>query len=146
MRARFALALLLPLLPALAQEEPPGEAEPEPAFKLDNAACPDFLTGIWLANSQQDVAPGPDQAIWHVTEAMVFNGDGTLEHAFASGVSGDEPEETKTFGVWTAGPGRAEDRCVVSLVFEEGEQRTAEVLAVTRTSILLDGQALTRAE
>lgn len=146
MRARFVLALPLLLMQALAQEEPPGEAASEPDFKLDNTACPTFMVGIWLANSQQDVAPGADQAIWHVTEAMVFNADGTLEHAFASGVSGDEPEETKTFGVWTAGPGSAPDRCAVSLSLEEGERRAAEVLALTRTSILLDGQAFTRAE
>lgn len=146
MLRRFALCAVLALAPAAAQEEPDGPADTETAFVFDNTACPVFLTGIWLANSQQDVAPGPDQALWHVTEAMVFNADGTLEHAFASGISGDTPEETKTFGTWTAAPGQVKDRCNLAFVLEEGEKRSGEVAVLARTRILLDGQPFTRAQ
>lgn len=146
MRARFIFAAVLCLTPACAQgAEESAEGAAETAFTFDNTACPAFLTGVWLANSQQDVAPGPDQALWHVTEAMVFNADGVLEHAFASGVAGDEPEETKTFGTWTAAPGPMKDRCAVNFTFEEGERRTSEVVVTAETRIAIDGQAFTRA-
>ena len=145
MLRRVTLIAVMLLATAAAQDEPDGEPEPDTPFKLDNTACPTFLTGIWLANSQQDVAPGPDQALWHVTAALVLNPDGKVEQAFAAGVAGDEPEETKTFGTWLAGPGSAKDRCTLAIVFEEGEQRTAEVTATTGTRILIDGQAFPRA-
>ncbi len=146
MRARFVLAALVCLMPAMAQDGEEGiDTGPETAFTFDNTACPAFLSGVWLANSQQDVAPGPDQALWHVTEAMVFNADGVLEHAFASGVAGVEPEETKTFGTWAAAAGPAKDRCAVSFTFEEGERRMSEVVVNAETRIAIDGQAFTRA-
>lgn len=140
----FALCAALFVTPVTAQEGAEGDVIVDPPFTLDNSACPAFLTGIWLATSQQDVAPGPGEALWSVTEAMVFNAGGMLEHAFASGVAGDEPEETKTFGTWTAGPGAAPDRCALSLVFEEGETRAGEVVVTGQTGITIDGQAFTR--
>lgn len=144
MLRRSALIAALLVAPAAAQEEPDGTAGAEPPFIFDNATCPGFLTGIWLANSQQDVAPGPDQALWHVTEALVLNESGVLERAFAAGISGDEPEETKTFGTWATGAGSAADRCTLSFVFEEGQRQMGEVVVLTRTRILVDGQAFTR--
>ncbi|MFT3810675.1 MAG: hypothetical protein QM698_12215 [Micropepsaceae bacterium] len=140
------LLFALAVLPAMAQDGDDGaDVAAGAPFTFDNTACPAFLTGVWLANSQQDVAPGPDQALWHVTEAMVFNADGVLEHAFASGVAGDEPEETKTFGTWLATPGPAKDRCAVTFTFEEGERRASEVVVTAETRMSIDGQAFTRA-
>ena len=141
-RAALAVLAALAMPPvALAEEDGPDEAAPDAPFTLDNAACPAFLTGIWLANSQQDFGG----ALWHVTEALVFNPDGRIEQAFAAGTAGEEPQETKTFGAWTAGPGTAKDRCALSLVFEEGERRDVEVAALAATRILVDGQPFTRA-
>ena len=141
-RAALAVLAALAMPPvALAEEDGPDETAPDAPFTLDNAACSAFLTGIWLANSQQDFGG----ALWHVTEALVFNPDGRLEQAFAAGTAGEDPEETKTFGAWTAGPGGAADRCAVTIVFEEGETRALEVAALTGTRILVDGQAFTRA-
>ena len=139
------LLLALAGLPAYAQDGEDGVDAAVPAFTFDNASCPIFLTGIWLANSQQDVAPGPEQALWHVTEAIVFNADSVLEHAFASGVAGEEPEETKTFGTWAAGPGAAKDRCTLAIVFEEGEKRASEVVVSAANRVMIDGQPFTRA-
>ena len=102
----------------------------------------------------EQFAMGPDDRVKalhelvgsdHVTEALVFNPDGRIEQAFAAGTAGEEPQETKTFGAWTAGPGRAKDRCALSLVFEEGERRDVEVAALAATRILVDGQPFTRA-
>ncbi len=137
----FALCAVLLATPVAAQEEAEGDAAAEAPFTLDNAACPAFLAGIWLANSQQDFGG----AIWHVTEALVLNPNGVVELAFAAGVSGDEPEETKTFGTWVAGPGSAKDRCALIIAFEEGERRIVEAAALTATQIRVDGQAFTRA-
>ena len=144
MRAVVLCALML-AAPAAAQDGDDSAAPVEAAFTFDNTTCPAFLTGVWLANSQQDVAPGPDQALWHVTEAIVFNADGVLEHAFASGVAGDEPEETKTFGTWIASPGTTKNRCTLAITFEEGETRTSEVAVTAQTRMTIDGQAFTRA-
>lgn len=142
----FALLAVLIMPLAQAEEDGPETTPAEAGFVFDNATCPAFLTGIWLANSQQDVAPGADQAIWHVTQAMVFNADGTLERAFASGVAGDDPEETKTYGTWQAGPGPEKDRCALSLTYEEGQSEADGVTVLTRTRILLGGQPFTRSE
>lgn len=120
--------------------ELPGEAP----FAFDNTTCPVFMAGIWLANSQQDVGRGGEQALWHVTEALVLNEGGKLELAFASGISGDEPVETKTFGAWTAAPGATENSCALTLAFEEGERRMSPVAVHAETRILVDGQAFTR--
>jgi hypothetical protein len=144
MLRHLALLALLAVPLAHAEEDGPDSTPAEPPFTFDNTVCPAFLTGIWLANSQQDVAPGPDQALWHVTEALVLNEGGVLEQAFASGISGDEPEETKTFGVWTAGPGSAADRCAFAFTFEEGARMAGEVKVLTRARILVDGQAFAR--
>lgn len=141
MLRRAVLAALLLFPAALAAEEEPNAAAPDAPFTLDNSACPAFLTGIWLANSQQDLGG----ALWHVTEALVFNPDGRIEQAFAAGTAGDDPEETKTFGTWTAGPGATSDRCAVTLIFEEGETRSVDVAALTGTRVLIEGQAFTRA-
>lgn len=141
MRAVLALAALL-ALPALAEEgqEETGDAP----FVFDNAACPTFLAGIWLANSQQDIGTDGAPALWHVTEALVLNANGILELAFASGVAGEEPEETKTPGAWTAGAGAAKDRCTLDLAFEGGARRRSEVAVISETRIRVDGQPFTR--
>lgn len=144
MRPALALAALL-ALPAAAQDGEDGAPDTgEPVFAFDNAACPAFLTGVWLANSQQDIGKGGAQALWHVTEAMVLNETGISERAFAAGVAGDEPEETKTAGTWAAGPGAAKDRCNLAFVYEEGERQSSEVTVESQSRIQVDGQPFTR--
>lgn len=145
MRRSLVLAALLAVAPAHAEGEVTAEAPGAPAFRLDSAACPAFLSGIWLANSQQDVGRGGDPAIWHVTQALVLDASGRLEFAFAAGIAGDEPEETKTFGAWTAGPGAAAETCALTLVFEESERRTLSVTATSQTRMQAGGQSFTRA-
>ncbi len=144
MLRRFALCAVIALPSAVAQEEPDGDPAADAPFVFDNAACQVFLAGIWLANSQQDIGTGGAQALWHVTEALVLNDTGVAELAFASGVAGDEPEETKTAGTWTAAPGDAPDRCVLALAFEEGQRQDSAVTVTAETRIQVDGQAFTR--
>ncbi len=148
MHRRFAIAALVLTVAgagARAQDGIVLDGAEEPAFTLDTAACPNFLAGIWLATSQQDVGRGGEQALWHVTEALVLDASGVLELAFASGIAGDETEETKSYGVWAATAGARGDRCALTLSFDEGESWTLDVTASSRTRMQAGGQAFTRA-